>query len=175
MERKRSVEKFLGSFRNIKPIEIADRFRFQMPVPLSVDSQGKPKGKKGNIDILARFGTGRATHLTVVELKRPKGYNYPLSQSLIYSVALLKILREANPAGNWWKIFGYKNVNPQPPIIVRAVAMIADKDGSSFQEEVNSLGLEAGQEIEVGQDRIIPDLITYTTEVRVRISNTSLP
>src|SRR5664280_2806958 len=62
-------KKFNGTFRGIQPVMLGG-LPFQFPVPISGNT-GEPKLKRGNIDILARRGTGKGTKISVWELKRP--------------------------------------------------------------------------------------------------------
>jgi len=83
-------DKFCGTLRDIRPVCIADRIPFQMPMPIRARG-GKPEytpTSAGHIDILARYGRGKPV-LTVIELKRPDGeYKGAAKQAFIYTVAL---------------------------------------------------------------------------------------
>lgn len=67
-------------------------FPFQFPLPISGNT-GVPKLTNGNIDILARRGSGKGTKISVWELKRPNTTAHAISQAYIYSVTLLEMLR----------------------------------------------------------------------------------
>ncbi|GAF92578.1 unnamed protein product, partial [marine sediment metagenome] len=84
-------DKFCGNYKYIRPVLIAGKIPFQMPVPIS-GRGGKPKYQEGpqagHIDILARHGKSKPS-LTIIELKRPGGqYDNALSQAFIYTVTL---------------------------------------------------------------------------------------
>jgi hypothetical protein len=54
-------------------------FPFQFPLPISGNT-GVPKLTDGNIDILARRGSGKGTKISVWELKRPNTTAHAISQ-----------------------------------------------------------------------------------------------
>ncbi len=141
---KGSGDKFLGTMRNFRPIELLDTFRFQMPVPLSAHD-GKPKYTKGNIDILARIGSGGNTNVSILELKKNKRssntYKYALTQSIIYSICIRYILRDSKIGDKWWEIFGYKKKMPQK-LTLLSVAMIPHQLKDFYEKEVQELNLK---------------------------------
>jgi hypothetical protein len=94
--------KFGGRLKYIQPVRVAG-FPLQIPVPISACT-GKPKySPKGNIDILARRRGGR---LGVWELKKPNvDLSTVLQQAYIYSVVLLKMLRQPGEGIKWYHFF----------------------------------------------------------------------
>jgi hypothetical protein len=60
LESKVKSSKFQGTLHNIRPVELADKIRFQMAVPLKGNDgvPTYPKKSRGNIDILARIKVG---------------------------------------------------------------------------------------------------------------------
>jgi len=106
----------------------------QVPVPLKA-STGTPKyignqSGQGHIDILIR---NSKTRLSVIELKRPgkvKSKHKPIEQSIIYAAYLSILLREKTLCGNWWKLFGFKNVPPSEKtgLTINSVCMLSDEN-----------------------------------------------
>lgn len=134
----------------IQPVELCGE-RFQMPTPfgackakdgtVTYAGKGKRKGKGGGIDILARQGTGKGTHLTVIEVKDENKKNEPpekaIAQAIAYAIFLRTLLRtkDAAPA-SWWKLFGFNGKIPQKLKIKVVVAMPYKKDSdTSFAKE----------------------------------------
>ncbi len=105
-------DKFCGNYKYIRPVLIADKIPFQMPVPIAARG-GIPKYQKGpqagHIDILARHGKSKPT-LTVIELKRPGGqYDNAMSQAFIYTVTLSYLIQKADSelGSTLWRLCGY--------------------------------------------------------------------
>ncbi len=117
-----TAAKFAGTFRDIQPVLFAG-CPFQFPLPIS-GSSGLPKATRGNIDILARRGTGRGTKLSLWELKRPEVTAHAIQQSYIYAVTVLKILRSGS--GSLWysNIMGFSG-KPPDKLVIEAVAVVS--------------------------------------------------
>ncbi len=82
-----------------------------------------PKPTNGNIDILARRGTGKGTKISIWELKRPQTTAHAISQAYIYSVTLLKMLRTPQSGDIWYQdIIGFGRKVP--------VCMLSFRPGS---------------------------------------------
>jgi hypothetical protein len=132
-----SAEKFNGTLRGIQPVMLGG-FPFQFPVPISGNS-GVPKLTNGNIDILARRGTGGATKISIWELKRPKTTAHAISQAYIYSVTLLKMLRTPQSGDIWYQdIIGFKGKVPAKLTIesVVAVSIATDRNRKLFEKKL---------------------------------------
>jgi len=131
--------------KNIQPVRLCDN-RFQMSTPLKA-SEGK-KGLEYNrtnrspIDFLCRTGRGQSGRLNVFELK--SFYKEPievLQQAVIYSVFILKLLKNPDAGSRIWrKLFEYgKTFDIARPLEINAVvAMPMDKkyDNSPEDEKV---------------------------------------
>ncbi len=128
--------KFSGMLGGIQPVTLAG-CRFQFPLPLS-GSTGAPKASRGNIDILARRGTGRGTRLSVWELKAPDASTTPVAQAYIYAATLLKVLR--SPSGNFWyqKVLGFSGRVPSRLTVesVVAVSFSDDRKRAAFERKL---------------------------------------
>lgn len=112
--------------KNIQPILFAG-CPFQFPLPIS-GSSGKPKPTKGNIDILARRGTGKGTKISIWELKKPRSTGKAIEQAYIYAVTLLKMLRLKESGQILYKdIFGFKGDVPNKLTIESIVAVSIPK------------------------------------------------
>jgi len=105
-------DKFCGNYKYIRPVLIAGKIPFQMPVPIAARG-GKPKYQKGpqagHIDILARHGKSWPAP-TVIELKRPGGqYDNALSQAFIYTVTLSYLIqkKDSDIGITLWRLCGY--------------------------------------------------------------------
>jgi hypothetical protein len=114
----------------IKPIKI-ERIRFGMPTPISASNHKALKystHKGGGIDIFAKTGKGRATYLTVIEVKDENNYKEPpedaLKQAIQYAVFVRELLR-SNCGQNWYKIFGFSGIIPKI-LTIRAVCAMPD-------------------------------------------------
>lgn len=162
MEKKDEKEKFVGTMRDIQPVELIDKIRFQMPIPISGHT-GKPEYKgsrgKGNIDILARVGSGGGTKIGVIELKRDNiaSYKYAASQSIIYTTCLRYLLRDDKMGLKWWKIFGFLRKIPKK-LKLYSIVMIPESLSDKYYKELKILNInnnEIGIENDVIQCRYI--------------------
>ncbi len=123
---------------NIQPVMIGS-CPLQFPVPFSANT-GKPKPNSGHIDILARRrGRDRKHRLSVWELKKPGTYKSAASQSCLYAIQLLKILRSKNGSA-WYKIFGFERGNVPKHLEIEAVVAISHDQKESFNKEKNWFG-----------------------------------
>ncbi len=101
--------KFAGKLKGIQPVRLFDCY-FQMPLPLSA-CKGCPVQTKGNTDIIARRGVGGASHPAVWEVKKRRSgsIGVALRQAYIYSVTLLKVLRNTTAGDEWWRtVLGFE-------------------------------------------------------------------
>jgi hypothetical protein len=145
--------KFNGTLRGIQPVMLGG-FPFQFPVPISGNT-GVPKLTKGNIDILARRGTGKGTKISVWELKRPKTTAHAISQAYIYSVTLLKMLRTRQSGDIWYRdIIGFGCKVPDKLAIesVVAVSIADDRNRREFEDKLRAFKRE--NSLSIGNDTI---------------------
>jgi hypothetical protein len=153
-------KKFNGTLKGIQPVMIGG-FPFQFPVPISGNT-GLPKLTKGNIDILARRGTGKGTRISVWELKRPKTTAHAISQAYIYSVTLLKMLRTPQSGDIWYRdIIGFGRKVPAKLRIesVVAVSIASDNNRKAFEKKMRAFKRE--NSLSVGNDTISLHIAHY--------------
>ena len=124
----------------IQPIKIGG-IRFGMPTPISASNHKALKYSKqsgGGIDIFTRTGKGRATYLTVIEVKDENNSKEPpkdaLKQAIQYAVFIRELLR-SDCGDNWYKIFGFSGIIPNI-LTIRTVCAI-DK---SFAKQTYLIG-----------------------------------
>lgn len=144
-------DKFAGTMRNIQPVLLAG-FPFQFPVPISGNT-GVPQAKKGNLDILARRGTGKGTNISIWELKKPETTAHAIEQAYIYAVTLIKMLRSRS--GHFWykDIIGFRGEIPDHLTIESIVAVsLNDKKRTSFEEKLKKFKVE--NTFKCGKDKI---------------------
>ncbi len=129
----------------IQPIKIAG-IRFGMPTPLSASNPKSLKYAKqhgGGIDIFARTGKGRATYLTVIEVKDENNNKeppkYALKQAIKYAVFIRELLR-SDCGENWYKIFGFSGSLPQKLKLCAVCAMPDDTLDKSFAKQTYLIG-----------------------------------
>jgi hypothetical protein len=116
--------RFAGTLDQIQPVGLGG-FPFQCPVPISA-SGGKPRAKRGNLDIVARRRWGARTILSIWELKAPHKITGAVEQVYIYAIVLALMLR--GPNGDlWYRLFGFKGDVPQDLTIEAVVALTADQ------------------------------------------------
>jgi hypothetical protein len=155
-----SGKKFNGTFKGIQPVMLGG-FPFQFPVPISGNT-GVPKLTNGNIDILARRGSGNGTKISVWELKRPKTTAHAISQAYIYSVTLLKMLRTPESGDIWYRdIIGFGRKVPAKLKIesVVAVSIASDKNRKAFEEKMRAFKSE--NPLSIGADTISLHIANY--------------
>lgn len=145
--------KFNGTLKGIQPVMLGG-FPFQFPLPISGNT-GEPKLTNGNIDILARRGTGKGTKISIWELKRPKTTAHAISQAYIYSVTLLKMLRTPISGDIWYQdIIGFGNKVPDKLTIesVVAVSVAGDRSRKVFEDKLRAFKDE--NVLSIGNDTI---------------------
>ncbi|HEY1987483.1 MAG TPA: hypothetical protein VGG85_18860 [Terracidiphilus sp.] len=155
-----SSKKFNGTLKGIQPVMLGG-FPFQFPVPISGNT-GLPKLTNGNIDILARRGTGKGAKISVWELKRPKTTAHAISQAYIYSVTLLKMLRTPQSGDIWYRdIIGFGCKVPAKLKIesVVAVSIASDQNRKAFEEKMRAFKRE--NFLSVGNDTISLHIAYY--------------
>jgi len=158
-----TAEKFNGTLRGIQPVMLGG-FPFQFPVPISANS-GVPKLTNGNIDILARRGTGKGTTISVWELKRPGTTAHAISQAYIYSVTLLKMLRTQQSGDIWYQdIIGFGCKVPDKLTIesVVAVSIADDRNRKVFEDKLRTFKSE--NSLSIGNDTINLYIAHYLKE-----------
>lgn len=157
--------KFAGTFRNIQPVLLAD-CPFQFPLPVSGDT-GIPEYTNGNIDILARRGTGKGTKISIWELKKPKVTAHAIDQAYIYAVTLLKMLRTPVTGDIWYQdIIGFGGPVPDRITIevVTAVSIVTKHHRSRFEEKIKAFKNENCLEIGANKDQIDFFVAHYQTD-----------
>lgn len=129
----------------IQPIEI-NGIRFSIKTPISASNHNTLKYAKqhgGGIDIFARTGKGRATYLTVIEVKDENNLKeppqYALKQSIQYAVFIRELLR-SDCGKDWYKIFGFSGAIPKK-LTIRAVCAMPDNNiDKSFEKQICPIG-----------------------------------
>jgi ribonuclease J len=148
-----TCKKFNGTMRGIKPVML-EGFPFQFPLPISGNT-GVPKSGKGNIDILARRGTGKGTKISIWELKRPNRTDHAIEQAYIYAVTLLKMLRAPETGDIWYQdIIGFNSKIPKKMTVesVVAVSIANTKNRHKFEEKFKTF--KKNNRLSIGNDTI---------------------
>jgi hypothetical protein len=147
-----TAKKFDGTLKNIQPVLWAG-CPFQFPLPIS-GSRGVPKPTEGNIDILARCGTGKGTRISIWELKKPGTTAKAIEQVYIYSVTLIKMLRSASGAEWYQDIIGFKGKVPDKLTIesVIAVRIKSQRQQDIFTSKIQKFKSE--NSLNIGNDTI---------------------
>ncbi len=129
----------------IQPVRICGN-RFGMPTPISASDHKALKYANqygGGIDIFARTGKGRATYLTVIEVKDENNSKEPpedaLKQAIQYAVFIRELLR-SDCGGSWYKIFGFSGAIPRNLTIRAVCAMPDDFIDKSFAKQACLIG-----------------------------------
>lgn len=129
----------------IQPIKILG-YRFGMPTPISASNHKTLRYSEqygGGIDIFARTGKGRATYLTVIEVKDENNSKEPpivaLKQAIRYAVFIRELLR-SDCGENWYKIFGFSGKIPNILTIRAVCAMPNDIQDESFAKQTFKIG-----------------------------------
>jgi len=129
----------------IQPVKICGN-RFGMPTPISASNHKALKYAKqhgGGIDVFARTGRGRATYLTVIEVKDENNSNEPpamaLEQAIKYAVFIRELLR-SDSGKYWYKIFGFNRAIPEKLTIRAACAMPDDIIDKTFAKHTYPIG-----------------------------------
>ncbi len=141
---KKDKSKFLGTYKNVRPVKLADISRYQHPTPLRASSPNAikysgPKG--GGIDILARIGSGAASTLSVFELKphNISDTQQTITQGLAYTIFLRELLRSTSGA-EWFRIFGYGKPIPQKLELNCIALMSHNTPTPTFSNTVINIG-----------------------------------
>lgn len=139
---------------NIQPVMMGEtNARFQMPTPIKASEAKSGLHKisysganSGNIDILARVGSGKGTKLAVLELKDSYTKNEPaekvMHQAITYAVFIRELLR-SECGDNWWKFFGFGGDIPKK-LEIKAIVVMPD-----YPNADTSFG---GVELPIGND-----------------------
>jgi len=144
----KTVSKFSGTFKNIQPVLFAG-CPFQFPLPIAGNT-GSPVRKNGNIDILARRGTGKGTRISIWELKKPNTTAHAIEQAYIYAVTLIKML-QTDSANIWYQdIIGFKGVVPDSMTMecVLGVSLKSDKSKAAFVEKARQFTINNPMSVE---------------------------
>jgi hypothetical protein len=160
-------KKFNGTLKNIRPVLLAG-CPFQFPLPISGNT-GVPRPGKGNIDILARRGTGKGTRISIWELKKPGTTAHAIEQAYIYSVTLIKMLR-SKPWGDFWykNIIGFKGKVPHKLTIESVVALSIKSEGNRRAFTSKLKEFKAANSLKVGNDTI-KLYVAYYEEAPLRV------
>lgn len=118
--------------RRIQPVTLFQK-KFQMPTPIYASKAANSILKYSNqwgggVDILARYGHGRGTYLTVIELKDKCEKKEPpekaIAQAIAYATFLWRLLRTPQADSNgWWELFGFRGIVPHELKIKVVIAM----------------------------------------------------
>lgn len=138
--------------KGIQPVKMCGN-RFGMPTPIGASDHNELKYAKqygGGIDIFARTGKGRATYLTVIEVKDEYNPKEPpkdaLIQAIQYAVFIRELLR-SDCGENWYKIFGFSGAIPKK-LKLRAVCAMPLPDNNvvnvdkSFEKQTYQIGCD---------------------------------
>jgi hypothetical protein len=113
-----SRKKEIDEFKHIRPISVIPGVRFPMPTPISASNKktvAYSGVSGGGIDIFARTGNGKATHLNIIELKdeNHKGEepSVVIKQAIAYATFILRLLRSESGAA-WYRLFGFSSTLP---------------------------------------------------------------
>lgn len=131
----KTAGKFSGTFKNIQPVLFAG-CPFQFPLPIAGNT-GSPVRKNGNIDILARRGTGKGTRISIWELKKPNTTAHAIEQAYIYAVTLIKML-QTDSASFWYQdVIGFKGDVPDSITMecVLGISLEKEKSKAAFVEK----------------------------------------
>lgn len=141
--------RFEGTLDQIQPVGLGG-FPFQCPVPIS-GSGGKPRLKRGSLDIVARRRWGARTNLSIWELKAPGKFTAAVNQVYIYAVVVALMLRGPN-GDDWYRLFGFRDgtVVPSGLTLEAVVAVTADQRGA-VERAVKKL-LAAGNPLQLADE-----------------------
>lgn len=152
--------KFHGTLNHVQPVTLGG-LPFQFPVPISGNT-GSPRPTKGNIDILARRGTGKGTKISVWELKRPTTTAHAIEQAYIYSVTLLKMLRTPQSGNFWYRdVIGFGCDVPTKLTIesVVAVSIASKRNRDLFEKKLRDF--KSRNNLAIGNDAISLHIAHY--------------
>lgn len=118
---------------NIQPVTmLIESLFFQMPTPLKASNAKSgiieySAEKGGGIDILARIGSGKNTHLAIIELKDKYEKNEPpekaICQAIAYATFIRELLRSKESGEKWWSFFGFGGDVPKSLKLFAIIAM----------------------------------------------------
>lgn len=149
---------------NIQPITMLEGSGFfQMPTPLKA-SNAKDGSieyaaeKGGGIDILARIGSGRNTHLAIIELKDKYEKNEPPEKAICQAIAYATFIREllhSKSGEKWWSFFGFSGDLPKSLKLFAIIAMPNFKNANNnfvYNHDYDgvNLSLDGEDKLELG-------------------------
>lgn len=149
---------------NIQPVTmLKESLFFQMPTPLKASNAKDgiieySAEKGGGIDILARIGSGKNTHLAIIELKDKYEKNEPpekaICQAIAYATFIYELLRSIS-GEKWWRFFGFGGKLPKSLNLVAIIAMPNSKNADkTFVDNCNqngiNLSLDGKDKLELG-------------------------
>lgn len=150
---------------NIQPITMLKGSGFfQMPTPLKASNAKSgiieySAEKGGGIDILARIGSGRNTHLAIIELKDKYEKNEPpekaICQAIAYATFIRELLRSKESGEKWWSFFGFGGDVPKSLKLFAIIAMPNSKNANKnfvYNHDYDgiNLSLDGKDKLELG-------------------------
>jgi hypothetical protein len=150
---------------NIKPVTmLKESLFFQMPTPLKASNAKSgiieySAEKGGGIDILARIGSGRNTHLAIIELKDKYEKNEPpekaICQAIAYATFIRELLRSKESGEKWWSFFGFGGDVPKSLKLFAIIAMPNSKNANKnfvYNHDYDgiNLSLDGKDQLELG-------------------------
>lgn len=149
---------------NIQPVTmLIESLFFQMPTPLKASNAKSgiieyAAENGGGIDILARIGSGRNTHLAIIELKDKYEKNEPPEKAICQAIAYATFIREllrSEFGEKWWRVFGFGGDVPKSLKLFAIIAMPNSKNANknfvyNHDHNVINLSLDGNDELELG-------------------------
>lgn len=156
---------------HIQPVTPIKNVRFPMPTYIKASNHKKVGIGYGHIDILARVGSGGATHLCIMELKDVNESTEPpkdtVKQALVYATFIRELLR-SNCGTDWWRLFGFRGKLPEKLMLYAACVMPSIKcNDTSFH------GLDP---LPIDEDTIMLHYLYFEEENnKLKFPSTSIP
>lgn len=149
---------------NIQPVTmLKESLFFQMPTPLKASNAKDgiieySAEKGGGIDILARIGSGKNTHLAIIELKDKYEKNEPPEKAICQAIAYATFIREllrSESGEKWWSFFGFGGDVPKSLKLFAIIAMPNSKNANKnfvYDHDYNgiNLSLDGKDKLELG-------------------------
>lgn len=147
---------------NIQPVTmLKESLFFQMPTPLKASNAKDgiieySAENGGGIDILARIGHGKNTHLAIIELKDKYEKNEPpekaICQAIAYATFIRELLRIKESGEKWWSFFGFGGDVPKSLKLFAIIAMPNSKNADKnfvYNHDDDGINLSLG-----GKDKL---------------------
>lgn len=148
--------------RNIQPVTmLKESLFFQMPTPLKASNAKDgiieySAENGGGIDILARIGSGKNTHLAIIELKDKYEKNEPPEKAVCQAIAYATFIREllrSKSGKKWWSFFGFGGDLPKSLKLFAIIAM-PNSENKTFvyncNHDIINLSLDGEDKLELG-------------------------